>query len=86
MRKLNETGGVNGRKIMGIDGSLVIGAEEEVYELNNGCVCCKLRGDLIRVAMRFTSRRWALACCPRARPCASAWMLARQSCSSLCRR
>ena len=34
---------------LGIDGSLVIGAQEEVYELNNGCVCCKLRGDLIRV-------------------------------------
>ena len=34
---------------LGIDGSLVVGAEEEIYELNNGCVCCKLRGDLIRV-------------------------------------
>jgi G3E family GTPase len=34
---------------IGIDGDLVVGAEEEVYELNNGCVCCKLRGDLVRV-------------------------------------
>ena len=41
---------------LGIDGSLVIGAEEEVYELNNGCVCCKLRGDLIRVASNLVKR------------------------------
>lgn len=34
---------------LGIDGDLVIGAEEEVYELNNGCACCKVRGDLLRV-------------------------------------
>ncbi len=41
---------------LGIDGSLVVGAEEEVYELNNGCVCCKLRGDLIRVASNLVKR------------------------------
>ena len=41
---------------LGIDGSLVVGAEEEVYELNNGCVCCKLRGDLIRVASSLVRR------------------------------
>jgi G3E family GTPase len=34
---------------LGIDGGLVVGAEEEVFELNNGCVCCKVRGDLLRV-------------------------------------
>lgn len=34
---------------LGIDGALVVGADEEVYELNNGCVCCKLRGDLVRI-------------------------------------
>ncbi len=34
---------------LGIDGSLVVGAEEELYELNNGCACCKVRGDLMRV-------------------------------------
>jgi G3E family GTPase len=34
---------------LGIDGSLVVSADEEVYELNNGCVCCKVRGDLIRI-------------------------------------
>jgi G3E family GTPase len=41
---------------LGIDGSLVVGAEEEVYELNNGCVCCKLRGDLVRVASNLIKR------------------------------
>jgi len=41
---------------LGIDGSLVIGAEEELYELNNGCVCCKLRGDLLRVASSLVRR------------------------------
>lgn len=41
---------------IGIDGSLVVGADEEVYELNNGCVCCKLRGDLIRVASNLVRR------------------------------
>ena len=34
---------------LGIDGGLVVGAEEEVFELNNGCVCCRVRGDLIQV-------------------------------------
>jgi len=33
----------------GIDGDLVVGAEEEVHEMNNGCICCTVRGDLIRV-------------------------------------
>ena len=41
---------------LGIDGDLVIGAEDEVYELNNGCVCCKLRGDLLRVASNLVRR------------------------------
>ena len=41
---------------LGIDGSLVVGAEEEIYELNNGCVCCKLRGDLIRVVTSLLRR------------------------------
>ena len=41
---------------LGIDGALVVGAEEEVYELNNGCVCCKLRGDLVRVVTSLLRR------------------------------
>ena len=34
---------------IGIDNDLVVGADEEVFEMNNGCVCCTVRGDLIRV-------------------------------------
>ena len=41
---------------LGIDGALVVGAEEEIYELNNGCVCCKLRGDLVRIASNLVRR------------------------------
>lgn len=32
---------------IGIDNQLVIGAEEEILQMNNGCLCCRLRGDLI---------------------------------------
>lgn len=42
---------------IGIDGELVVGAEEEVLELNNGCICCKVRGDLIRVVSGLLKRR-----------------------------
>jgi G3E family GTPase len=41
---------------LGIDGDLVVGAEDEVIELNNGCLCCKLRGDLLRVASNLVRR------------------------------
>ena len=34
---------------VGIDNDLVVGADEEVFEMNNGCICCTVRGDLIRI-------------------------------------
>ncbi len=34
---------------MGIDGDLVVNADEEIFEMNNGCICCTVRGDLIRI-------------------------------------
>jgi len=34
---------------IGIDGDLVVGADEEVFEMNNGCICCTVRGDLVRI-------------------------------------
>lgn len=61
-RLLRDAGGkryaviVNEYGEIGIDGDLVVDAEEEVYELNNGCVCCKLRGDLVRVASNLVRR------------------------------
>jgi G3E family GTPase len=40
----------------GIDGALVVGADEEVFEMNNGCICCTVRGDLIRVISGLMKR------------------------------
>ncbi len=34
---------------VGIDHQLVIDADEEIFEMNNGCICCTVRGDLIRI-------------------------------------
>ena len=34
---------------IGIDNDLVVGADEEVFEMNNGCICCTVRGDLMRI-------------------------------------
>src|SRR5204862_590148 len=34
---------------IGIDNELVVNADEEVFEMNNGCICCTVRGDLIRI-------------------------------------
>jgi G3E family GTPase len=34
---------------IGIDHALVINADEEIFEMNNGCICCTVRGDLIRI-------------------------------------
>jgi G3E family GTPase len=42
---------------VGIDGQLVIGAEEDILELNNGCICCTVRGDLTRAVDNLLARR-----------------------------
>ncbi|HEY2953538.1 MAG TPA: GTP-binding protein, partial [Verrucomicrobiae bacterium] len=39
---INEFGAIS------IDNQLVVGADEEILELNNGCLCCRVRGDLVR--------------------------------------
>ncbi|WP_301950979.1 GTP-binding protein [Klebsiella pneumoniae] len=36
-----------------IDDALVINADEEVFEMNNGCICCTVRGDLIHILSRL---------------------------------
>ena len=41
---------------IGIDNDLVVGADEDVFEMNNGCVCCTVRGDLIRVVSGLMKR------------------------------
>jgi G3E family GTPase len=42
---------------IGIDHELVIDAEEEIFEMNNGCICCTVRGDLIRILGRLGKMR-----------------------------
>ncbi len=42
---------------IGIDNDLVVGADEEVFEMNNGCICCTVRGDLIRIIGSLLKRR-----------------------------
>jgi G3E family GTPase len=34
---------------IGIDNELIVNADEEVFEMNNGCICCTVRGDLVRI-------------------------------------
>ncbi len=42
---------------IGIDNELVVGADEEVFEMNNGCICCTVRGDLIRIMENLMRRK-----------------------------
>ncbi|WP_203414496.1 CobW family GTP-binding protein [Entomobacter blattae] len=42
---------------LGIDNDLVVDADEEVFEMNNGCICCTVRGDLIRILGRLIKRK-----------------------------
>ncbi len=42
---------------IGIDNDLVVGADEEIFEMNNGCICCTVRGDLIRIIGGLLKRK-----------------------------
>jgi len=42
---------------IGIDHDLVINADEELFEMNNGCICCTVRGDLIRILGNLMKRK-----------------------------
>lgn len=42
---------------VGIDSQLVINADEEILEMNNGCICCNVRGDLIRLIGSLMQKR-----------------------------
>src|SRR3954463_12247650 len=42
---------------VGIDNDLIVNAEEEIFEMNNGCICCTVRGDLIRILGGLMRRR-----------------------------
>jgi G3E family GTPase len=42
---------------VGIDDALVLNSDEEVFEMNNGCICCTVRGDLIRILENLLLRK-----------------------------
>jgi G3E family GTPase len=42
---------------VGVDHQLVVASEEELFEMNNGCICCSVRGDLIRILSRLLKRK-----------------------------
>lgn len=42
---------------IGIDNQLVVDTDEEIFEMNNGCICCTVRGDLIRIIGKLMRRR-----------------------------
>lgn len=42
---------------VGIDNDLIVESDEDVFEMNNGCICCTVRGDLIRIIESLMRRR-----------------------------
>ncbi len=42
---------------VGIDHHLIIASEEEIFQMNNGCICCTVQGDLLRVLLQLLERR-----------------------------
>ena len=48
---------VNEFGVIGIDNDLIVGADEEIFEMNNGCICCTVRGDLIRIIQGLMRRK-----------------------------
>jgi G3E family GTPase len=42
---------------LGIDNQLIVDTDEEIFEMNNGCICCTVRGDLIRIISKLVQRR-----------------------------
>src|ERR1700741_3330183 len=66
-RILSETHGkrfaviVNEFGEVGIDNDLIVDADEEIFEMNNGCICCTVRGDLIRIIDGLMRRKGKFA-------------------------
>ena len=42
---------------IGIDQDLIINIDEEFIQLNNGCICCRIRGDLIKSLNDIADRK-----------------------------
>jgi G3E family GTPase len=45
---------------VGIDNDLIVNADEEIFEMNNGCICCTVRGDLIRILGGLMRRKGSM--------------------------
>src|SRR3977135_878204 len=45
---------------IGIDNDLIVNADEEIFEMNNGCICCTVGGDLIRILGGLMRRKGAM--------------------------
>src|SRR3979411_2625374 len=45
---------------IGIDNDLIVNADEEIFEMNNGCICCTVRGDLIRIPGGLMRRKGSM--------------------------
>jgi G3E family GTPase len=41
----------------GIDNDLLIQSDEQIVEMNNGCICCTVRGDLVRILGELSEKR-----------------------------
>ncbi len=44
---------------IGIDSEFVIGADKDIFEMSNGCICCSIRGDLIETLNRLLEKQQA---------------------------
>ena len=44
---------------VGIDNALLLTGDEQIVEMNNGCICCTVRGDLIRILGELAEKRGA---------------------------
>jgi len=42
---------------VGIDNELILNTDEELFEMNNGCICCTVRGDLIKTMHGLLAKR-----------------------------
>lgn len=42
---------------VGIDHHLIVASDEEIFQMNNGCICCTVQGDLLRVLLQLLERR-----------------------------
>jgi G3E family GTPase len=42
---------------VGVDQNLIVGADEEIFEMNNGCICCTVRADLIRILNKLYEQK-----------------------------